>query len=257
MKIVFKLWIATNWIAILKADPMSYIWYSFQSGAIIRSHLNVGPKRDKSNNVIDTKVAAWTLQILYVFKWLAYHVSRHHVLQLVKKSTWRIHKIPPNFRSKCEKNQLKPFKLTGKWLGELFKICTALNDLEIMKVDPVCYNGWKIQPGASIRSHLIFGPNVKNRVKPFKLTGKWLGELFKICTALNDLEIMKVDPVGYNCWKIQPGASIRSHLILGPNVKNRVKPLKLTGKLLGELFKALNDLEIMKIDPVGYNCWKI
>jgi len=52
-------------------------------------------------------------------------------------------------------------------------------------------------PGAPIRSHLIIGPNVNDRVKQYNGT-KVVGELFNICTSLNGFDVMTKDPMGYN-----------------------------------------------------------
>ena len=128
-------------------------------------------------------MAGGTLQNLYSFKRLGDHESGPRGLQLLKNSAWRIHKVPPNVRSKCEKNQVKPFKLTGKWLAELFKICTALNDRD-HESQP---RGLQFLKNSAWRIYKVL-PNFmskceNNHGKRFKVTDKWLGELIKIGSA--------------------------------------------------------------------------
>jgi len=50
---------------------------------------------------IDQKVDKVTLQTLLAFKRLIVPARRHNGLYSVGVSSWRIHKVPPNYRSKC------------------------------------------------------------------------------------------------------------------------------------------------------------
>ena len=89
------------------------------------------------------------------------------------------------------------------------------------------YTWYKLQSGASIWSHLIIGPNVKIGVNHAKIDIQVSTTRPKLCIASNWSKILTLAPMSYNWYKFQSGASIRSYLIIGPNVKIGVNQAKI------------------------------